>query len=266
MAVQTKDSGSGETIREYASLNAEAKRLIDFKKKHVRKRDQTACPQCATLIKIHAKKCPHCGSDIAKHTEKIRKELGKLMEITGELHELHERYMECYEEASTAQPFLQRVKDFFSDPRLREDLKIILPSFLLFFVVISALKLMGNGPLFWGITLPSAFIAYYLLRRSTLRKGVTIDLYRVLFIVGLILVVAGPATPSLSGWFDFSSNTVEVQPLTANIRASSSTDSQIVTRANRGDKLEVLGRQGDWYNVKTKDGQEGWVYASLVRE
>jgi hypothetical protein len=265
MVVETLIPTREQTIREYTSLNSEAKRLLDFKKKNVKKHNQTPCPECATLIQIGANKCPHCGSDIGDHTTRIREELGKLKDITAELHELHNSYMECYEEESAVRPFWERARGFFSDPQMREDLKIILPSFLLFFVLIAALRVMGNGPLFWGITLPGGFIAYFLLRKSNLRRHVTIDLYRAVLVVGLILIISGAATLSLPGWPDVSFNSVEVQRSVANIRESATTDSRVVTTASQGDKLEVIGRQGAWYNIKTEDGQTGWVYSSLVK-
>jgi hypothetical protein len=266
MLVETEIPTRQQTIREYTSLSAEAKRLLDFKKKNVKRRNQVPCPECATLIQISANKCPHCGSDIGDHTAQIREELGKLREITAELHELHNSYMECYEEESAARPFWERVKGSFSEPRMREDLKTILPSFVLFFVLIAALRVTDNGPLFWGITLPTGFIAYFLLKKSNFRRYVTIDLYRAALVVGLILVMSGAATLSLPGWPDMSSNSVEVQRPVANIRESATTDSRVVTTASQGDKLKVIGRQGAWYNVKTTDGQTGWVYSSLVKD
>ena len=268
MPVETETPTRQQTIREYTSLNAEAKRLLDFKKENIKKRNQVPCPECATLIKISANKCPHCSSDIGEHTTQIREELGKLTEITAELHELHNSYMECYDEESAARPFWERVKGPFSGPRVREDLKIILPSFVLFFVLIAALRVMENGPLFWGITLPSGFIAYFLLKKSKLRRYVTIDLYRAALVVGLILVISGATTLSLPVWSDAdaSFNSVEVQRPVANIRESATTDSRILTTASQGDKLELIGRQGAWYNIKTTDGQTGWVYSSLVKE
>ena len=265
MVVETLIPTREQTIREYTSLNSEAKRLLDFKKKNVKKHNQTPCPECATLIQISANRCPHCASDIGDHTTRIREELGKLKDITAELHELHNSYMECYEEESAVRPFWERARGFFSDPRMREDLKTILPSLLLFFVLIVALRVMDNEPLFWGITLPGGFIAYFLLKKSNFRRYVTIDLYRAALVVGLILVISGAATLSLPGWFDTSSNSVEVQRPVANIRESATTDSRVLTTASQGDKLEVIGRQGAWYNVKTEDGQTGWVYSSLVK-
>ena len=266
MPVETPIPTRQQTIHEYTSLNAEAKRLLDFKKKNVKKHNQAPCPECATLIQISANKCPHCSSDVSDHTTHIREELGKLKEITAELHGLHNSYLECYEEESAVRPFWERAKAFFLDPRMREDLKTILPAFLLFFVLIAALRVMGNGPLFWGITLPGGFIAYFLLKKSNFRKHVTIDLYRAALVVGLILAISGAAIRPLPGWPDVSSNSVVVQRSVANIRESATTDSRVVTTASQGDELKVIGRQGAWYNIRTEDGQTGWVYSSLVKD
>jgi hypothetical protein len=174
--------------------------------------------------------------------------------------------MECHEEESAVRPFWERAKVFISDPRMREDMKIILPSFLLFFVLIATLRIMGNGPLFWSVTLAGGFIAYYLLKKSNFRRYVTIDLYRAALVVGLILVISGAAARPLPGWPNMSSNTVEVQRPVANIRESATTDSRVLTTVNQGDKLKVLDRQGAWCKVQTKDGQTGWVYSSLVKD
>jgi len=59
---------------------------------------------------------------------------------------------------------------------------------------------------------------------------------------------------------------VEVVRPVANIRESATTDSQIVTTANNGDKLTVVEDRGSWYKVKTSDGQTGWVHSSLVKD
>jgi len=271
MAVETETPTREQTIREqtiseYTSLNAEAKRLLEFKEKNVKKQNQTLCPECATLIHISANKCAHCGSDIGEHTARIREELGRLKEITAELQGLHNSYMECYEEESAVRPAGERAKAFLSDPRMREDLKIVLPSFLLFFALIAALRLTGNEPLFWSITLPGGFIAYFLLKRSNVRKHVTIDLYRTALVVGLILAASAAAIRPLPDSPDVSFNSMIVQTAVANIRESATTDSRVVTTVSQGDELKVVGRQGAWYSIKTEDGQTGWVYSSLVKD
>jgi hypothetical protein len=161
--------------------------------------------------------------------------------------------------------FWDRVKGLFMGPRTGEQLKIVLPSFLLFFGLITALRIIGNGPLFWSAAIAGGVIAYYLLTKSNFRRYVTVDLYRAALIVGLIVVMNSAVGP-WSGSRDVSSKSVEVQRPVANIRESATTDSRIVTTASQGDKLTVLDQEGAWYNIKTKDGQTGWVYASLVEE
>ena len=271
MAVETdtptsEQTTSEQTISEYTSLDAEAKRLLEFKEKNVKNQNQTLCPECATLIHISAIKCAQCGSDVREHTARIREELGRLKEITAELQGLHSSYMECCEEESTARPAGETAKAFLSDSRMREDLKIVLPSFLLFFALIAALRLTGNEALFWGVTLPGGFIAYFLLKRSNVRKHVTIDLYRTALVVGLILAASAAAIRPLPDSPDVSFNSMIVQTARANIRESATTDSRVVTTVSQGDEVRVVGRQGAWYSIETEDGQTGWVYSSLVRD
>ncbi len=109
------------------SLDAEAKRLLDFKKQNIKKNDLTPCPQCATLININANKCPQCTSDISKHTKTVREQLDRLNQVTAQLHELHKREMEVYQQEAGSKPFWERVGDFFTEPQLLQDLKIVLP-------------------------------------------------------------------------------------------------------------------------------------------
>jgi N-acetylmuramoyl-L-alanine amidase len=80
----------------------------------------------------------------------------------------------------------------------------------------------------------------------------------------MVMMTGATAIP-LSDWSAFSTDRVEVIRPTANIRESATTDSRIVGTARQGDKLTVVERQGTWYQVKTKDGKTGWVYASLVK-
>ncbi len=79
------------TIREEQtgshSLDVEAKKLLDFKKQHIKKNDLTPCPQCATLVNINANKCPQCTSEISEHTKHVREQLDRLTQVTAQLHE-----------------------------------------------------------------------------------------------------------------------------------------------------------------------------------
>jgi len=266
MTVDTPTMTGSTTTQEYARLNDEVRRLLDFKKSSVRGRNRTPCPECATPVDINANKCPQCASDIAEHTANVRQHLAELNEITTELDQLHNRYMEYREEEAAMQPLREKVRRMISGPQMAAGFKTVLPSFLLFFAFIATLRIIGNGPLFWAGSLAAGFVAYSLLKKSAFRYYVTVDLYRAALVVGLVVMMSGAASVPLSGWSMFSTDRVEVVRPVANIRESATTDSRIVATANDGDKLTVLEKRGDWYKVKTGDGQTGWVYSSLVKD
>jgi predicted amidophosphoribosyltransferase len=94
MTVEAPPKKAKTTTQEYARLNDEVKRLLDFKKSNVKGRNRTPCPQCATPVDVNANKCPHCASEIAEHTTNVRQHLSSLDQITTELDQLHSRYME----------------------------------------------------------------------------------------------------------------------------------------------------------------------------
>ena len=101
---------ASKTTTQYARLNDEVRRLLNFKKSNLRGRNRTPCPECATPVDINANKCPHCASDITEHTGNVRQHLAELDEITAELEQLHASYMECREEEAAMQPFTERVR------------------------------------------------------------------------------------------------------------------------------------------------------------
>ncbi len=70
-----------------------------------------------------------------------------------------------------------------------------------------------------------------------------------------------PAAQNGGGSSDF----VVVKAFKANIRKSYSTSSPIVTTVNQGEKLVILRKKGDWYQVQTESGKMGWVYRFLTR-
>ena len=49
-----------------------------------------------------------------------------------------------------------------------------------------------------------------------------------------------------------------------NIRKSPSTQSTILDRANQGDAFETIYFENDWYQIKLKNGQTGYVASWLV--
>ena len=50
-----------------------------------------------------------------------------------------------------------------------------------------------------------------------------------------------------------------------NVRKEASTASEIVTKINKNNKVEVSGRIGDWYKV-TANGKAGYVSAKLLSD
>lgn len=57
---------------------------------------------------------------------------------------------------------------------------------------------------------------------------------------------------------------VSVTDPMVNIRSGPSMKDKVLTTVKKGDKLEVLGEIGSWYNVKLPDGTQGWIYNKLV--
>lgn len=266
MTTDTKTPAPPEAEEEQGSFQEELRRLTEFKKNNVKK-DQTPCPACATYVSIKANKCPHCSTDIAANNALVRESLRRLDEINGELDELHDKHIERHKQETAQRPFTERFTGFFADRQFREHMKVLVPAFFLFFVVITALRVMTSGTLFWSVTVASGFIAYTLLSKSKMRRFVTIDLYRATLVVGL-LIVMGSAAPQLGTplWTAPSIPTVEVQRPVVNIRAANSTKSDIIATVQQGEKLNVVEQRGDWYKIETSAGQTGWVFASLVKE
>ena len=52
----------------------------------------------------------------------------------------------------------------------------------------------------------------------------------------------------------------------ANLRVSPNLESEIITTLKRDDTLRILGRTVDWYHIKSKAIEEGFVYKSLLKE
>lgn len=104
MKVTSRPTPDQETVGEHTLVQAEASRLLEFKKQNIRRQNQTPCPACAVFVHIDASKCPHCGSDISAHTALAREELSKLNEITQELYELHKKYGEHREREVSRRP------------------------------------------------------------------------------------------------------------------------------------------------------------------
>jgi uncharacterized protein YgiM (DUF1202 family) len=50
-----------------------------------------------------------------------------------------------------------------------------------------------------------------------------------------------------------------------NVREQPTTSAATVARVKKGEKLEVLGRDGEWFQVKVAGGATGWVHGKYVR-
>lgn len=65
---------------------------------------------------------------------------------------------------------------------------------------------------------------------------------------------------------DASVNLVTVQTNGTNIRTQASTSSEVVSRANAGDQLAVLAKEGDWYQVSLPAGGTGFIASWVVTD
>jgi predicted negative regulator of RcsB-dependent stress response len=51
----------------------------------------------------------------------------------------------------------------------------------------------------------------------------------------------------------------------ANVRGGPSMKAPIVGRLKQGDKVEVIGKTGNWMQFKSEDGLPNWIHSSLMR-
>ena len=243
---------------------------MEFRKQHVTKNDLTPCPQCATMVKIQAVKCPQCTSDISEHTQKIREELQKLAEVTTELNELHKKEMELFQKEAGEKPIWERIRDFFSEPALIQDMKIVLPFLIGLFALVLFLKNNVSGLVFLLGTLGGGFAVYFLFEKWKVIKFVTVDLYRTVLLGGMLVILSSATLDSANFWPNVSvlpeikNNIVAVKSPSANIRQAPNTNSNVLTAVPSGENLTVLEKKDSWYKVRTESGVTGWVYSNLV--
>ena len=62
-----------------------------------------------------------------------------------------------------------------------------------------------------------------------------------------------------------SKDIVTVTWTSANIRSGAGNEFTTVTTVKQGDKLTLLGEYGEWFNVRLKNGQEGWISNRVVK-
>ncbi|WP_194174761.1 N-acetylmuramoyl-L-alanine amidase [Desulfofundulus thermobenzoicus] len=59
---------------------------------------------------------------------------------------------------------------------------------------------------------------------------------------------------------------VEVTGSVVNVRSGPGVDHEILARVSRGDRLPVLGKVPEWYQVQLPGGTRGWIIATYVQE
>ncbi|MBU4372706.1 MAG: SH3 domain-containing protein [Proteobacteria bacterium] len=52
----------------------------------------------------------------------------------------------------------------------------------------------------------------------------------------------------------------------ANVRAEANDKSKVIATLKNGEKVDDLGKSGNWYNIKLSSGLTGWVFKDLVNE
>ncbi len=58
---------------------------------------------------------------------------------------------------------------------------------------------------------------------------------------------------------------VEITSTSVNVRKEASTDSDKIGSVSKGDKLDYLGTEGEWYKVRLSSGEEGYVASFLAK-
>jgi hypothetical protein len=59
--------------------------------------------------------------------------------------------------------------------------------------------------------------------------------------------------------------TLAVTSSSLNVRGGPSTAQAPVARVKKGDRLLLVGQEGEWYQVRLPDGRAGWVHGKYVR-
>ena len=106
--------------------------------------DSAASP----LISIHAKKCRHCGSEIAAYTEVARDSLDELHHLMEELSKLHSRELRRHAETSRARPLRDRILLLLRDESFQRGIKALAPAALLVLSTLIAVRLTASGLVF----------------------------------------------------------------------------------------------------------------------
>jgi len=65
-------------------------------------------------------------------------------------------------------------------------------------------------------------------------------------------------------YLDVSNGTASIIGDQVNIRASADLSGEVIVRIDRGEKVTVLGRSGDWFNIQLADATTGWVFRDFI--
>ena len=254
--------GSGSS--DQSLLYTEAQRLLQFKQQNIQRQSQTPCPECTELVSVDAKRCPHCASDIHVHTGEARSSLEKLHEVMDELAGIHAHVLARHKERLAKTSIGDRLRGLAGDPQLRRDVPVLGPAFAALLVVLVGLRLIAPGLVFWTLACAASVAVYMWLRRSSYRRWMTVDAYGSLLGLAVAVVLASAVFRPMPFWPESLDAIVTVQASAANVREEPTTQSDVLTVAESGDRLRVLDHEGSWYQVRTNSGDEGWVYDELV--
>ncbi len=250
---------------EQSILFNDAKRLLAFKRQHITRQNETPCPECAEPISIHAKKCRHCGSEIAEYTEAARESLEELRQLTDELSAIHAKELRRHAETARERPLRERALRLLRDESLQRGFMAVAPAALFLSAALLFLRLSTSGLAFWSALIVGGALALALLGRTNHRHYLTVDLFHLVLWVALGLFATSAVFRPMPFWPELLAATVEVTVESANVRAEPTTGAAIVAKAEQGERLRVVDRDGNWFEVRTDSGETGWVHAELVR-
>jgi len=72
-----------------------------------------------------------------------------------------------------------------------------------------------------------------------------------------LLVLCALLTPALGADVYVVGNVV-------NVRSGGGMDYPIISQVHAGQRLELLGQEGNWSNIRLREGTEGWIYSPLL--
>jgi len=82
----------------------------------------------------------------------------------------------------------------------------------------------------------------------------------------LLVTIAYIASAFSSETSSFENRVSFIEVSIGNIRLRPATNSSIIAKLQKGDKLTIVGKEGDWYMVKLPDNRLGWAHQMLIRK